>query len=94
MYTDYSDLKRFAGVHDTQHLLLRIQEELSRTASAAMGMIAATKDPVKLSTAELTALKGLFSVRCLGQRRPERHEVNQQHPVDSRLHIHSDRPYA
>jgi len=52
-YMDYSDVKRFAGVYDTQQLLLKIQEELSRTASAAMGMIAATKDPAKLSTAEL-----------------------------------------
>jgi hypothetical protein len=52
-YMDYNDVKRFAGVHDTQQMLIKIQDELSRAATDAMGMIAATKDPAKLSTAEL-----------------------------------------
>jgi hypothetical protein len=56
-YMNYSDVKRLAGVYDTQQALLKIQDEVSRAATAALGMILATKDPAKLSSAELIEAK-------------------------------------
>ena len=56
-YMDYHDVKRFAGVYDTQQLLIKIQDELSRAATAAFGVF--TDSPDKQSTEDLKEAKRL-----------------------------------
>ena len=56
-YMDYPDVKRFAGVYDTQQVLPKIQDDLSRTTTTAVGMFA--EDPDKQSAEELREAKRL-----------------------------------
>jgi hypothetical protein len=56
-YMDYRDVKRFAGVYDTQQVLLKIQDDLSRATTAAIGMFA--EDPGKQTAEDLKEARRL-----------------------------------